>query len=103
MLALLEKCFLSPGLGFQIDLDTDLRPDLFLFSESQSRALVTCSSEALDELLPHARRFGVPCYKIGEVIPEKLQLSARGKLLIDMEAAGAQAAWRDSLENVFKA
>jgi phosphoribosylformylglycinamidine synthase len=103
MLSLLEKCFLSQGLGFRIDLDTDLRPDLFLFSESQSRALISCGREALDEILPHARRFGVPCYRIGEVIPEKLQLSARGKLLIDMEAATARAAWRDSLENVFKA
>ncbi len=103
ILALLEKSFLSQALGFRIELDTDLRPDLFLFSESQSRAVISCSKDSLDEILSQARRFGIPCYKIGEVMPAKLQLSVRGKLLLDMETATARAVWSDALENVFKA
>ncbi|MBI2821017.1 MAG: phosphoribosylformylglycinamidine synthase subunit PurL [Acidobacteria bacterium] len=102
MMALLEKAFLSEGLGWHITLETELRPDVFLFSESQSRAVISCREEALEEISSHARLLAVPCRRIGRAIPEKLKLSVGGKLLIDMEAAAAQAAWSEALENAFE-
>jgi phosphoribosylformylglycinamidine synthase len=103
IMTLLEKSFWSEGLGWNVAIETDLRPDVFLFSESQSRAVISCSRESADRVQAKAKEDGVPCHKLGKVVSDKLQLSVRGKDLINMDAAPVRSAWTSALENVFKA
>ncbi|MBI3940416.1 MAG: phosphoribosylformylglycinamidine synthase subunit PurL [Acidobacteria bacterium] len=103
LLTLLEKTLLSQDLGCHVTLQTELRPDVFLFSESQSRAVISCEKNSLELALSLCRRMDVPGRPIGEVVPHALRLSAAGKLLIDMKIAAVRAAWCSALEDAFRA
>lgn len=101
-MTLLEKALLSQSLGWNVNLQTELRADLLLFSESQSRAVISCASESLELVLAQSRRMGVACSPIGEVIPEMLRLSVAGRPLLKLEAAAVRQAWAGALDNLFK-
>ncbi|HEY2933238.1 MAG TPA: phosphoribosylformylglycinamidine synthase subunit PurL [Acidobacteriota bacterium] len=102
MMTLLEKSFLSKALGWDVELKSDLRPDFLMFSESQSRAVISCRQDREEQVASLARKYSVLCARIGRVIPGKLQLSANGTTLISMDPAAARMAWSQALENVFK-
>lgn len=87
--ALAECCFDGdePGLGAVLDLSAAatlgaLRPDVLLFSETPSRALVTSRDEA--GLRALAARQATPCVKLGQVGGARLALSAHGATLVDL-------------------
>jgi phosphoribosylformylglycinamidine synthase subunit PurL len=91
--ALAEGCFRGeePGLGGRFDLPGDLRPDVLLFSETPSRAIVTTRDEL--RLAELARRHGVPWARIGVVGGGRLTLSSGGATLVDLPVASLHEAW----------
>jgi phosphoribosylformylglycinamidine synthase subunit PurL len=102
--ALAECCFRGeePGLGGRFDLD-DLpvleaeeggalaRPDVLLFSETPSRAVVTTRDEPrLRELASH---HGVRWARLGETGGDRLTLVRQGTALVDATVASLHEAW----------
>lgn len=70
-----------PGnLGFDILSDSEVRPDAFLFGESQSRVVVTVAEDYEEEFLEIAGRSKVPFLMLGHV--------TRGKMVVDDEHFG---------------
>ena len=64
------------GIGARIDEDTDLDQHVALFSETPSRAVVTCSPGSTDAVLGVARKHGTPARKIGSTGGEQLSFGA---------------------------
>jgi phosphoribosylformylglycinamidine synthase len=91
--ALAESCFRheQPHLGGRFDLPAGLRPDVLLFAESPSRAVVTTRDDL--RMAELARRHGVPWARIGVVAGERLVLSSAGRTLVDLPLATLHEAW----------
>jgi len=87
--ALAECCFdARPGArGADILLRWDGRIDSLLFSESQSRAVVTVKPSAEGEFLEICEARRVPCSIIGRVARSRLRVSVQG---INAQGAGIQ-------------
>lgn len=67
-------------LGAKIDLATGLRPDVTLFNESQSRAVVTVSRANATSVLSLLEWRGIPVRRLGEVTSgDTLDITADGK------------------------
>jgi phosphoribosylformylglycinamidine synthase len=64
--ALVESC-LRGGIGCRITLPGDLEPFVAMFSESTARAIVTIAADAIQQLVDHCVRHGVPVARLGEV------------------------------------
>lgn len=71
---------LTDGLGFDILSDSEVRPDAFLFGESQSRVVVTVPEATEDEFLELASASDFPFLMLGHV--------TRGKMVVDDEHYG---------------
>ncbi|MBD1373354.1 phosphoribosylformylglycinamidine synthase subunit PurL [Hazenella sp. IB182357] len=65
-LALAESC-ISGGVGAHICMETKLSTTTTLFSESQSRIVITIAKEHMEEVKSMADQYGVPCQAIGKV------------------------------------
>jgi len=75
-IALIESGFYN-GLGFDIQTDTALRTDAFLFGESQSRAIVSIDpmeQPVLEKLLYES---GIPFRKLGEVTEGDIRIDGK--------------------------
>ncbi|WP_010497635.1 phosphoribosylformylglycinamidine synthase subunit PurL [Paenibacillus elgii] len=94
--ALAESC-MSGRLGAKANFASELRPDIALFSESQSRILLSAApdkAEALQKLL--AER-GVPVQALGTVGGSSLQLQVNGKPVIDASVTELEKVWKDAI------
>jgi len=98
-----ECAFHGPGgIGFAIDLQGGLRPDVLLFAESQSRILVTSKQEDIAKVLDLAKERGVPAAVIGRTGGASLKFSLEGRTLIDLPAAEAKTIWMNAIPEYFK-
>ncbi|HRJ35679.1 MAG TPA: AIR synthase-related protein, partial [Flavobacteriales bacterium] len=68
------------GLGFDIESDSELRLDAFLFGESQGRVVVTVSEEAQAEFIEFMATQETPFTLLGHV--------TKGKVVVDGEHYG---------------
>ncbi|EES73511.1 phosphoribosylformylglycinamidine synthase II [Paenibacillus sp. oral taxon 786 str. D14] len=92
--ALAESC-ISGGIGAKVDIASELRPDFALFSESQSRILLSASpekAEALEKLL--AER-GVPAARIGVVEGSELSIAVNGTEVLSKPVEQLKRVWED--------
>ena len=94
--ALAESC-ISDNLGASILLSGDLRTESFLFSESQSRILVSVSTEDVEKVKNIAQEIGINCREIGEVTSDRLQISYQDKPIIDLPIEQMTKAWKDAI------
>lgn len=85
------------GLGAAIDLKTDLRADLALFSESQSRIVLSVSPQHARQVKQLAEKHGAPCVELGLVGANKLIMKVNGAAIIDQPLSDAEAAWKDAI------
>jgi phosphoribosylformylglycinamidine synthase len=84
-------------LGAQISnlelLDSGLRTDSILFSESQSRVLVSANPAQKEAVIKLAQKHRVPVYQIGKVIQDKMIIEG----LIDLKVKEAEEIWRNAI------
>mgnify|MGYP000123724815 CR=1 FL=1 len=73
-LALLTSC--TNDFGIIVDWKIDLRPDVALFSETQSRILLSVTPEKVESVEASMLEKGVPCSRIGTVV--SAEISATG-------------------------
>ncbi|MBU5671028.1 phosphoribosylformylglycinamidine synthase subunit PurL [Paenibacillus brevis] len=94
--ALAESC-ISGGIGAKIALDSALRADLALFSESQSRIVLSAAPAQAEQLLDHLASRGVPVQRIGVVEGSALKVSINGVSAIDRPVKELARVWEDAI------
>jgi len=94
--ALAESCF-GKEFGAQVELESDLRPDVLLFSESQSRILLSTSQEQAAAVLALAQEHGVPAQVIGKTGGDSLVVNVNGTEAIRASIQEVKAAWKDAI------
>ncbi|GAA0410038.1 phosphoribosylformylglycinamidine synthase subunit PurL [Paenibacillus motobuensis] len=100
--ALAESC-ISGGLGAQVELPaSDLRADIALFSESQSRILLSSSPNHVDELVQLIGQYGVPVQVIGSVEGKDLVVHASGTAVVNRPVQELKQVWEDVIPCLMK-
>ncbi|QDH21896.1 phosphoribosylformylglycinamidine synthase subunit PurL [Saccharibacillus brassicae] len=105
--ALAESC-IGGGLGAQVSLHTEeigeagLRADFALFSESQSRILLSATPENAEALLSGLGAHGVPAAKIGRVSGLQLHITVDGKEVLSEEIHTLKHVWEDAIPCLMK-
>jgi phosphoribosylformylglycinamidine synthase len=95
--ALAESSFGPAGIGAEIDLDSDLRPELLLFHEGPSRVLVSTAEPA--RIIEIAARHAVEAIQIGSTVKDRIVISNKGKPLIQGVIGTFKDGWEKALEN----
>jgi phosphoribosylformylglycinamidine synthase subunit PurL len=93
----LAECSIGPAeIGAQVDLASDLRPELLAFHEGPSRVLISTSNPKL--VAEIAARHGVEAPVIGVTIEKGLEIRQRGVTLGSWDVAALKAASEGALE-----
>ena len=90
--ALVESA-IQGGIGFDVGLDDGLAPAVSLFSESQSRVVVTCDTEDVDAILDLLEEADVPFAVMGDVKGDRLIFEEK----LDLPLAEAAQIWTTAL------
>jgi len=88
--ALVEMC-LPNSLGFDIETDSDVRPDAYMFGEAQGRIVVSVDPNAEEDFLTYMVDNKIPFTLLGHV--------TKGKFQVDGEPFGNVAEAREIYEN----
>lgn len=100
--ALAESC-ISGNLGANIELSAGgLRPDVALFSESQSRIILTSAPDRAEELKAAVAAYGVPAEIIGTVGGERLRVALDGSAALDEAVSELKTIWEDAIPCLMK-
>jgi len=95
--ALAESC-ISGGIGANVDWTVNgLRNDVALFSESQSRLLLSCRPDRADALQMHLVEEGVRVTRIGTVGGKKLNVMVNGSAVLDVDVQKLEKTWKDAI------
>ncbi len=94
---LFESSF-EKELGFEVELDDDIRSDFLLFGEDQSRIVVSVSPERVDEVLDFFEKRTVPAKVIGKVKGDRGIIKHRGKELVNISVKEAKEIYETALE-----
>ncbi len=97
--AVAECCF-GHGRGAILEIESGLRADHCLFSESPSRVLVSVPPLLEEAFL--AATGGLPRQCLGRVGADRLSVRVNGRLLVDLAVTELRAAWESTLEDVFR-
>jgi len=81
----LVEAGLSEGLGFSVELNSDVRGDRFLFSESQSRVLISVDSEKIDSVLDILKNSGVPSTVIGKTVEKQAEIKFNNADILNVD------------------
>jgi len=94
----LAESAIAGGLGCTVVLDDGLAPHASLFSETQSRIIVTCDSDSSDDVLVVLQEASVPYSVIGEVGGERMLIDGA----IDLRLADCAYAYNNALKNMLE-
>jgi phosphoribosylformylglycinamidine synthase len=100
--ALAEKA-LSRGVGARVNLASGgLFAAFALFGEDASRIVISCDLANLARIKEVAEEFGVGAEVIGETIPERLEISLDGTVVISGAVSELSAAYEGALESALR-
>jgi phosphoribosylformylglycinamidine synthase len=81
--------------------ESALRADEFLFSESQSRILLSIPSEHSASFISKMNCYEVPAVKIGKVVQDQFAISFNDQSLIDEQIHSLKAGWLSQFRDYF--
>lgn len=93
----LAESAIAGGLGAEIVWEDSLRMDQALFSESQSRILLSVKRDALNELIQLAVAQGVTATELGKVGGNRFRITYNNKQAIEMALADITSVWKGEL------
>jgi len=100
LVCLFESAF-GTGLGFEVNFEERIRPDLLLFGEEQSRVVVTVDREARGELEGYLTSRGVPFSYLGVVNDGGVgTVKQGGNKLLSLPVEMAEEVYSSSLERL---
>ncbi|GGH09860.1 phosphoribosylformylglycinamidine synthase subunit PurL [Paenibacillus segetis] len=99
--ALAESC-ISGGLGATVVFESNLRSDIALFSETQSRILLSASPDKAAELEQFIASRGVPVKNIGKVEGQNLEITLGGNSVLSRPVEGLKQVWEDVIPCLMK-
>jgi phosphoribosylformylglycinamidine synthase II len=100
--ALAEKA-LPKNVGARVNLASGgLFAEFVLFGEDASRIVISCDPGQVARIKEVAEEFGVAAEVIGETIPERLELSLDGKVVISAAVSELSAAYEGALESALR-
>ncbi|MGH9339440.1 MAG: phosphoribosylformylglycinamidine synthase subunit PurL [Acidobacteriota bacterium] len=102
--ALAESCF-ERNLGVEVQIETGLRADVHLFSETPSRVLVSVKEQRESAFLQAVSKPGnssLAATRLGRVRDEIFQIDVNGQPLASIPILNIRDAWERSLDEVFK-
>jgi phosphoribosylformylglycinamidine synthase len=94
--ALAESCISNPdgaGLGVETEIEGAIRPDAWLFGESQARILLSLRRKHVARMRELAAEAEVPFAVLGEVRGQRLRIGT----LVDLGLADLRRVWGESL------
>ncbi len=98
-----ECAFLSEEkIGFEINLEDELRPDALLFGESQSRIVVTCTEDSLKKIESIAEKKKVKMKILGKIGGKRIIIQYRKKKIVDLPLEMALECWEKTIPSIFK-
>jgi phosphoribosylformylglycinamidine synthase len=80
-----------------VNVETALRADHALFSESQSRILLSATPEQAGKLEAFVRERGVPVAVIGRVEGSNLTIELNGTSAVSEPVGGLAQVWEDAI------
>jgi phosphoribosylformylglycinamidine synthase II len=98
----LAESAISGGIGAEVNVATDLRPDHLLFSESQSRILLSATPEKAAALQAHLNEQGVVNAAIGTVKGSSLTINVNGKSGVNAPVQQLEKVWKDAIPCLMK-
>jgi len=100
--ALAEKA-LPAGVGARIHLaSAGLFAEHALFGEDSSRILVSCDQGNVSRIKEVGAKHGIAVDVIGETIPDKLEISLDGKVVVSATVSELSAAYENALETALR-
>ena len=100
--ALAEKAF-PKGVGARVNLASGgLFAEFALFGEDASRILISCDPGNVARIKEVAEKHGAGAEVIGETIPERLEISLDGEVVISTAVAELNAAYEGALESALR-
>jgi len=96
--ALVESSFGLAGVGADIHMPADDRPEFLLFHEAPSRILVSTSRP--DEVLKIAAQNGIEAARIGATMEEWFRIRCGSDTLVDCDLAELKNRWATALERM---
>ncbi|OMF24394.1 phosphoribosylformylglycinamidine synthase II [Paenibacillus sp. FSL H8-0548] len=99
--AVAESC-ISGRFGAEVALSSDLRADHLLFSESQSRILLSAKPEQAAALQAWLTEQGVVHAQVGNVKGSSLTISVNGKAGIQAPVTQLEKVWKDAIPCLMK-
>jgi len=98
----LAECCMEKELGVEVSLQSEMRADALLFSESQSRFVISCSPEVLEELQKLMEKQEIPYGILGKVKGKELKINVNGKNIVALNVKEMKEAWRGAFECYMK-
>lgn len=99
--ALAESC-IGGNVGAEIKLTDELRTDFSLFSETQSRMILSVSVEHVDNVRETAKQMQVSLKEIGKVKGKELSIEHNRMKVISQPISGLEAAWRNAIPEIMQ-
>ncbi|QHW31487.1 phosphoribosylformylglycinamidine synthase subunit PurL [Paenibacillus rhizovicinus] len=93
---------ISGKLGAEVNVVTDLRADAALFSESQSRILLSAKADQAAKLTQYLTEQGVPNATIGVVRSNGLTININGKPGVNATVEQLEKVWKDAIPCLMK-
>ncbi|WP_036696592.1 phosphoribosylformylglycinamidine synthase subunit PurL [Paenibacillus taiwanensis] len=94
----LTESAISGSIGVTADWHIEgLRKDVALFSESQSRVLLSVRPQHVEAVLESCAQYDVPVQRLGVVGGDRIQLRVNGEAAIDVARIEAERVWKDAI------
>jgi len=101
--ALAEKTFFR-GIGARVNIASNGLPAEFsLFGEDASRILLSCDPSRVARIQKIADESGIAAEVIGETIPERLEVSVDGRVIVTASVSDLSIAYESALESALRA
>ncbi|MBZ4664233.1 MAG: phosphoribosylformylglycinamidine synthase [Caloramator sp.] len=98
MIVALCECAFKNEIGVEVNVKTNLREDIFLFSESQGRFILSAKKEYVDEIITEFKRYGVLAEVIGETKGSRIEVNINGIMVIDKNICDLKRVWEEELQ-----
>ncbi len=98
----LAECSMQKGLGVEVKPEGELRSDVLLFGETQSRFIITVKPENLNIVKERMVESRIPNAILGFVKGEDFKIDIDGKEIINLPVKGMNKTWKEAFRLLMK-